>query len=229
MIKNVFSKKYINNYKKKLNYIGPDNKIQLENFLLSRLFISIILLVVFLIIPKYGIYLAIIFVPLFYFLYTDILINKKIRVRNNKLYEEAIIFFDMLYLAIKQTNDLKISLDIVTNKLGNSLSIEFKNILGDNKYNNDLNEVFKRVIDSLPNYDVRNALVDLKESDDYLLTLDEIIQKLQAKHELVTRNNYSYKPIVITFVALIFIISICYLLFNANDIVNYFNNLFGKN
>ena len=29
MIKNVFSQKYINNYKKKIKYIGPDNKIKL--------------------------------------------------------------------------------------------------------------------------------------------------------------------------------------------------------
>ena len=228
MIKNIFSQRYINNYKQKLKYIGPNNKIKLENFLLSRLFISIILLVIFLIIPKYGIYIALVCVPLFYFIYTNILIDNKIKIRNERLYEEAIIFFDMLYLAIKQTNDLKISLDIVTNKLGNSLSIEFKNIMGNNKYNNDLNEVFKRVIDSIPNYDVRNALVDLKESDDYLKTLDEIITSLQNKNITVVKNNYSYKPIIITFIALIFIIIICYLLFNANDIITYFDKLFTK-
>ena len=228
MIKNVFSQKYINNYKQKLKYIGPNNKIKLENFLLSRLFISIILLVLFLIIPKYGIYIAIVCVPLFYFLYTSILIDNKIKIRNEKLYDETIIFFDMLYLAISQTNDLKISLDIVTNKLGNSIALEFKNILGDNKYNNDLDEVFKRVIESIPNYDVRNALVDLKESDDYLKSLDIIIKTLQDKNITVTKNNYSYKPIIITFVALVFIIVICYLIFNANDIITYFDKLFTK-
>ena len=228
MIKNVFSRKYIKNYKQKLKYIGPNNKIILENFLLSRLFISIILLVVLLIIPKYGIYLAIIFVPLFYFLYTYLLIDNKIKMRNENLYDEAIIFLDMLYLAIKQTNDLKISLDIVTNKLGNSLSIEFKNILGDNKYNNDLNEVFKRVIDNIPNYDVRNALVDIKESEDYLKTLDEVIKNLQNKNISIVKNKYTYRPIIISFISLIFIFIICYLIFNANDIINYFNSLFTK-
>lgn len=226
MIKNVFSQKYINNYKKKIKYIGPDNKIKLESFLLSRLFISIILLVVCLLIPKIGIFIAIVCVPLFYFLYTSILIDNRISIRNEKLYDEAIIFFDMLYLAIKQTNDLKISLDIVTNKLGNSLSLEFKKLLENNKYNNDLNEVFKRVIDSIPNYDVRNALVDLKESDDYIKTLDEVIKRLQNKNVVINKNKYSYKPIVVSFVAVLFILIICYLLFNANGIIDYFNNLF---
>ena len=182
MIKNIFSRKYINNYLQKLKYIGPTNKITLESFLLSRLFITLVLLVICLLIPKIGIILAIVIVPLFYYLYTNILIDNKIRIRNNKLYDEAIIFFDMLYLAIKQTNDLKISLDIVTNKLGNSLSLEFKNIIGDNKYNNDLNEVFKKVIETIPNYDVRNALVDLKESNNYLSTLEDIIKRLQDKN-----------------------------------------------
>ena len=228
MIKNIFSRKYINNYKQKLKYIGPKNKIKLENFLLSRLFISIILLIVCLLIPKYGIYIAIVCVPVFYFSYTNILIDSKINYRNEILYDEAITFFDMLYLAIKQTNDLKISLDIVTNKLGNSLSLEFKNVLGNNKYNNDINEVFKRVIDSIPNYDVRNALVDLKESDNYLKTLDELIKRLQDKNILISKNKSIYKPIIISFISLIFIFIICYLLLNANDIVSYFNSLFNK-
>ena len=228
MIKNIFSRKYINNYKQKLKYIGPNNKIKLENFLLSRLFISIILFVVCLLIPKYGIIISIICVPLFYYIYTHILINSKIKIRNDKLYDEAIIFFDMLYLAIKQTNDLKISLDIVTNKLGNSLAIEFKNILGDNKYNNDLNEVFKRVINNIPNYDVRNAIVDLKESNDYLTTIDKILNRLQTKNITLNKNKLVYKPIIISVISIIFIIIICYLLYNANDIVSYYNSLFTK-
>ena len=228
MIKNIFSHKYINKYKQKLIYIGPKNKIKLENFLLSRLFISIILLAICLIIPKYGLYIAIVCVPIFYFSYTNILIDSKIRYRNEILYNEAIVFFEMLYLCIKQTNDLKTSLDMVTNKLGNSLSLEFKKILENNKYNNDLNEVFKRVIDSIPNYDVRNALVDLKESEDYLTTIDEIIKQLQDKSLLITKNKSIYKPIVISFMSLIFIFIICYLLFNANDIVSYFDSLFTK-
>lgn len=226
MIKNIFSRKYINNYKQKLKYIGPNNKMTLENFLISRLFLTIILLVICLLIPKYGIILAIVLVPLFYFLYTNILIDNKIRIRNDKLYEEAIIFFDMLYLAIKQNNDLKNSLEIVTNKLGNSLSLEFKNILGNNKYNNDLNEVFKRVIETIPNYDVRNALVDLKESNNYLKTIDEILDRLQDKNIVLVKQKYLFKPIILTFIALVFIIVICYLLFNINDILNNFNNLF---
>lgn len=228
MIKSIFSHNYINKYKQKLRYIGPKNKIKLENFLLSRLFISIMLLVICLIIPKYGIYIAIICVPIFYLSYTIILIDNKIKYRNEILYDEALIFFEMLYLAIKQTNDLKIALEIVTSKLGNSLALEFKNILGNNKYNNDLNEVFKRVIDSIPNYDVRNALVDLKESDNYLTTLDDIINKLQDKNILITKNKSIYKPIIISFLSLIFIFIICYLLFNSTDIINYFNTLFTK-
>ena len=228
MIKNIFSKEYINNYNKKLKYIGPNNKIKLENFLLSRLFISFILVIICLLIPKYGIFIAIVVVPLFYFLYTNILIDNKIKIRSEKLNDEAILFFDMLYLALKQTNDLKLSLDIVTNKVGNSLAIEFKNILGNNKYNNDLNEVFKRVIDNIPNYDVRNALIDLEQSSNYCNTLDEIIDRLQNKNVVITHQKNIYKPIVITLISIIFILIICTLLFNANDIINYFNNLFKK-
>ena len=223
MIKNIFSKKYIKKYEKKLKYIGPNNKMKLDHFLLSRLFLSIILLIVCILIPKYGIILGFVVVPLFYFLYTIILVDNKISKRSDKLYEEALVFFNMLKLAYIQTNDLKISLDIVTNKLGNSISLEFKKLLANNKYNNDLNEVLKMVIDTIPNYDVRNQFVDLKENNNYLETIDNIINNLRIKNASVIKQKYQYKPVVLSFVSIIFIFVICYLILNSYNIINYFS------
>ena len=223
MINNIFSKKYIKKYSKKIKYLGPSNKIVLDYFLLSRLIITFALLVACILIPKYGILIAIVVVPLFYWIYTNLLINDKIQKRIDVLYEEGLVFFDMLQLALIKNNDLKLSLDIVTNKLGNSLALEFKNVLGNNKYNNDIKEVFSIVIDTIPNYDVRNALVDLKESDDYIKSLDYIVKNLREKNLALNKRKYQFKPILVSFVAIIFISIICLILFNINNIIQFFN------
>ncbi|MBR1416634.1 MAG: hypothetical protein IJ572_02325 [Bacilli bacterium] len=225
-IKKIFSKKYITKYEEKIKYLGPNNKISLENFLLTRLFLSIVLLIICLIIPKYGLILAIIVAISFYYLYTSILIDNKIRIRNDKLYDEAILFFNMLKLSYDKTKDIKTSLEIVSNKLGNSISITFRKVLKNNRYNNDLKEVFSKVIETIPNKDVKNALVDLKECNNYYDCLERITENLKDKNVVILKSKYQFKPIILVFVSLVFISIICILLFNIYDIINYLNSLF---
>ena len=225
-VRNIFSKKYIKKYEQKIKYLGSNNKLNLDSFLLSRLIIEIVLAILCLLIPRFGLLIALIVFLVFHYSYTSILVNSKIRRRINNLYDETIMFYHMLYLSLKETKDLKISLEIICAKLGNSLTKEFKIILGNNKYNNDLKEVFTKVIETIPNVDVKNSLVDIKESDNYLRTIEENIRILQNKNVILIKDRYKYKPIYLTVLAIIFISIISILLFNVYDILDFFNKLF---
>ena len=225
-VRNIFSKKYIKKFEQKIKYLGCDNKLDLNSFLLSRLFIEIIVGILCLLIPRYGLLIALIVVILFHYLYTIILIDNKIKIRIDKLYDETIMFYNMLYLSLKDTKDLKISLDIICSKLGNSLTREFKVILGNNKYNNDLKEVFTKVIETIPNVDVKNSLVDIKESDNYLRTIEDNIKILQNKNVVLIKDRYKYKPIYLVIIATFLVILISLLMLNAYNILDFFNNLF---
>ena len=153
ILKNVFSKKYINKYKRKVSYLGPLSKLKVETFLVTRLLVAITLFILSLLVPKYGLVIAIASSLIFYYLYTLVLLDNKIKIRSDRLYDEAILMFSMLRLSYNTTKDLKNSLDIVSNKIGNSLALTFRNYLGNNKYNNDLNYVFTSVINTIPNID----------------------------------------------------------------------------
>jgi len=225
-VRNIFSKKYIRKYERKIKYLGSKNKINLNTFLLSRLIIEIILSIICLLIPRFGLLIALIVVISFHYIYTYILIDNKILIRTDKLYDETIMFYNMLSLSLKDTNDLKISLEIICSKLGNSLTREFKKLLANNKYNNDLKEVFTKVIDTIPNIDVKNTLVDIKESDNYLKTIDESIKILQDKNVILVKDRYKYKPIYLTIISSFFISLISMLLINFYNILAFFNNLF---
>jgi hypothetical protein len=225
ILKNIFSKKYINKYNKKISYLGPSNKLKLEYFLVTRLLISIFLFIVCLLVPKYGLLLALIISISFYYLYTLILIDNKIKIRSDKLYDEAILLFNMLKLSYNTTKDLKNSLDIVSNKIGNSLALSFRNAIGNHKYNNDLNEIFKAVIDTIPNIDVRKSLLDLKESNYNINTIDNILNELKDKNLIIVKQSNQLKPIGIIVIGVIFLSIIFALLFNINEIVDYLSNL----
>ena len=224
-LKNVFSSKYIDKYRKKIKYLGPYSNIKLDSFLLSRLIIEITLFIICILIPKYGILIVIIAILVFHALYTYILIDNKIKIRNNLLYDEAIDFYNMLKLSIKQTHDLKTSLDIVANKLNNSFSLEFKKVLKNNRYNNDINEVFNKVIETIDNNDVRTTLIDLKENNDKEKILDKIIKSLQEKNIVETKQRYQIKPFLLIFISMILISIIIILLFNIYDVIDYLKQL----
>ena len=225
ILKNIFSKKYIDKYKRKLSYLGPYNKLKLEYFLFTRLLISIVLFMICLLVPKYGLLLAIVISISFYYIYSLFLLDNKIKIRSDKLYDEAILMFSMLRLSYNNTRDLKKSLDIVSNKIGNSLAMSFRNALGNNKYNNDLNYVFKVVIDTIPNLDVRKSLIDLKESNFNINSIDNIIDELKDKNLILVRQNNQFKPFILIIVGILFLSVIFLLLFNINEIVTYFSNL----
>ena len=225
-VNNLFSKKYIKSYETKIKHIGPNNKMNASMFLLTRILITIILLVGLLLIPNYGLLLAVIICPLFYILYTKTLLDFKIEKRKKELYSESIIFYEMLKLSYNKTKDLKVSLDIVSIKLGNSLSIEFQKVLKNNRYNNDLKEVLTKVIETIPNDDVKKGLIDLKEGSDYNKIMDNNIRLLQEKNAAIIKSDYQFKPIILVFGCIVILTIICILLFNLNNLLDYFTNLF---
>ena len=225
ILKNIFSKKYINKYNKKLSYLGLNNKLNLVNFLVSRLILTIVLFVLCLFIPKYGLLIALLVSIMFYYLYTLLLIDNKINKRSDKLYDEALLLFSMLKLSLNTTKDIKVSLETVVNKIGNSLALEFRRMLENNKYNNDINYVFNKVIDTIPNNDVRKSLIDLKESNYDVTSIDNIINELKDKHLILIRQSNQYKPLLILFIGLLFLIVIVLMILNINEIISYFNTL----
>lgn len=217
----IFSRIKIDNYKKKIKLLGKKNKITVNNFLLSRLFIEIILFLICLLIPKYGIIISIISVIIFHYLYTYLMLDSNINIRSKELFDEALIFFQMLKLSISTTKDLRKSLEIVSNRIDNSLAYDFREALSKYLYVNDMDLIFKDVIGSNPNQNVKTALLDLEQTNNYTLTLDKIIDELQQQNSILVKQKYQSLPIVLSVLSLVYIIAIVTLLIKIPDILTY--------
>lgn len=203
----IFRKETIEKYRHKIESLGPHNKLTTTNFLLSRLFMEILLILIFLLIPKYGLLLGIMVCIIFHFLYGYILIDNNINIRNNLLYDEALIFFRMLKLSLLSTNDLRKSLEIVASKnKTNSFALEFDHLLKKNNYN-DLSLVFKDMQYKISNQDINIALLDLSKTNDYDHTLEAIIHNLQEKNNILIKQKYAKLPYILSVVSLAFIIT----------------------
>ena len=202
----IFKKSTIEKYDKKIKSLGSYSKISVTNFLVSRLFIEIILFIALLLIPKYGLLIAIIVTLIFHFLYEYLLIDESIKYRDNYIYDEALIFFTKLKLSIIKTNDLKKSLEVLL-KNDNSLFVkDLRKSFNKNKYNNDLSLIFNDMLKRINNQDIIVSLIDLKETNNYLPTIDKIINELEEKDILLSREKYKKIPFTLSIVSISFIV-----------------------
>ena len=202
----IFKKSTIEKYDKKIKSLGSYSKISVTNFLVSRLFIEIILFISLLLIPKYGLLIAIIVTLIFHFLYEYLLIDESIKYRDNYIYDEALIFFTKLKLSIIKTNDLKKSLEVLL-KNDNSLFVkDLRKSFNKNKYNNDLSLIFNDMLKRINNQDIIVSLIDLKETNNYLPTIDKIINELEEKDILLSREKYKKIPFTLSIVSISFIV-----------------------
>ena len=88
IVKNIFRNSTITYYEKRISALGPSSKLTVANFLLSRLFIELILFIALLFIPKFGIIIAFISVLLFHNLYPYFLIDSNVSIRSSELYDD---------------------------------------------------------------------------------------------------------------------------------------------
>lgn len=220
IVKNLFRRDTITYYQKRIAMLGCESKLTVANFLLSRLFVELLLFIALLFIPKFGILISFIVVIIFHYLYSYFLIDSNISVRCSELYEEALIYFQMLKLSLKSTYDLRKSLEIVSSKLNNCFSKDFQKSLQKNKYNNNLISVFKDMENKTPNQDVIVSLIDLSESSNCDTTLTNIINNLQHKKNQLVKRHYSQLPFKLTIIGLTFIVSFIVLIVYMESILN---------
>ena len=201
----IFTKKTISKYEKKIKSLGSFTKLSVTNFLISRLFIEIIIFIVLLLIPRYGLLFAIITTIIFHYLYEYILIDEKIKNRDNYIFDDGLIFFEKLKLSYLKTKDIKEALELIIDD-DNSFCKDLKTSLNKNKYNNDISLIFRDMQRNINNEDIKVCLIDLSETNDYINTLDNIINDLQEKDILLTKEKYSKLPMSLSIVSIIFIL-----------------------
>ena len=101
VVTRIYPESVIKKYQSKINTLGSSTIIDVYTFILSRLLLEIILFILLVLIPKYGLIISTITVIFIHFLYEDILITSKIMNREERLDKDALEFFNLLSLGLK--------------------------------------------------------------------------------------------------------------------------------
>ena len=194
VVTRIYPESVIKKYQSKINTLGSSTIIDVYTFLLSRLLLEIILFILLVLIPKYGLIISTITVIFIHFLYEDILITSKIMNREERIDKDALEFFNIISLGLKSNASIY-NVFLTTSKVcNNTLSKEF--LEGLKKDNMEV--CYTYVYNHIPNQDLKTYLEEMKLTKDKE-TLSKVVanlnQVLSAKKDTKEQNFLNKLPL----------------------------------
>lgn len=194
VVTRIYPESVIKKYQSKINTLGSSTIIDVYTFLLSRLLLEIILFILLVLIPKYGLIISTITVIFIHFLYEDILITSKIMNREERLDKDALEFFNLLSLGLKSNASIY-NVFLTTSKVcNNTLSKEF--LEGLKKDNMEM--CYTYVYNHIPNQDLKTYLEEMKltkDKEDLSKVVANLNQVLSAKKDTKEQNFLNKLPL----------------------------------
>lgn len=194
VVTRIYPESVIKKYQSKINTLGSSTIIDVYTFLLSRLLLEIILFILLVLIPKYGLIISTITVIFIHFLYEDILITSKIMNREERLDKDALEFFNLLSLGLKSNASIY-NVFLTTSKVcNNTLSKEF--LEGLKKDNMEV--CYTYVYNHIPNQDLKTYLEEMKltkDKEDLSKVVTNLNQVLRAKKDTKEQNFLNKLPL----------------------------------
>lgn len=194
VVTRIYPESVIKKYQSKINTLGSSSIIDVYTFLLSRLLLEIILFILLVLIPKYGLIISTITVIFIHFLYEDILITSKIMNREERLDKDALEFFNLLSLGLKSNASIY-NVFLTTSKVcNNTLSKEF--LEGLKKDNMEV--CYTYVYNHIPNQDLKTYLEEMKltkDKEELSKVVANLNQVLSAKKDTKEQNFLNKLPL----------------------------------
>ncbi len=194
VVTRIYPESVIKKYQSKINTLGSSTIIDVYTFLLSRLLLEIILFILLVLIPKYGLIISTITVIFIHFLYEDILITSKIMNREERLDKDALEFFNLISLGLKSNASIY-NVFLTTSKVcNNTLSKEF--LEGLKKDNMEV--CYTYVYNHIPNQDLKTYLEEMKltkDKEDLSKVVTNLNQVLSAKKDTKEQNFLNKLPL----------------------------------
>mgnify|MGYP003247558087 FL=1 len=214
VVTRIYPESVIKKYQSKINTLGSSTIIDVYTFLLSRLLLEIILFILLVLIPKYGLIISTITVIFIHFLYEDILITSKIMNREERLDKDALEFFNLLSLGLKSNASIY-NVFLATSKVcNNTLSKEF--LEGLKKDNMEV--CYTYVYNHIPNQDLKTYLEEMKltkDKEDLSKVVTNLNQVLSAKKDTKEQNFLNKLPLKAITSTIIYLVLVLLLLLLA--------------
>ena len=224
-VRRIYSNRYVNKMVNRVKLLGIHDKTDVYNLIIFRLFSSFIVFIIIIFTNRYGYILAPIITLFYYYLFSKIILDDKIKKRTITLENEAMHFFEVLTLSLETGRNLVEAIDVTTSNVSGSLSDEFKETVREVSFGKSLNEALNDMQKRIPSDTINNIILSLTESNLYgnsiIENLYNQIDFLREKRKMEVKGRISKVPILISVISVLFFIPLLLLLIVGPIILGY--------
>ena len=204
----VYKKRMFYKIRRKIQFLGL--KVNPDIFISFRLLFCLILFILLFITLENGyIYVPLITIIIYYFIeyfFLDCFIKR----RALKIEEDALMFFPLLLMSLKNSNNIKRAISLTVDLADNVISKEFKRVLNDVNIGKSLDEALMLMLERCPSESVRNILISIIEANRLGNNVSESIT-LQLNYLRENRNNKiikQYKVVPLKVMSLFIVVTL---------------------
>lgn len=221
MSNHLYQKKTIERVTKKLKILN--SKYSTIFILNTRLFISLITLLLVVIFFDIGIVLGPLIAIIIYYLFEYLFLDLKIIKRIKKLNQESLIFFELLLISIKKDNLLQ-AINNVANIVNIEISFHFKKVLNEVSIGKSLSSSLDTLKSHIPSKEIKFLIASLQNTNMTILEkeLEEQIKVLREKNALYNEYKARLIPIKGTMLTILFVIVFVLIVIYQLSILNMF-------
>lgn len=229
----IYGINYFKKLNKKIRCLGIDNKMSAGKFIEIRLFTSIFLSVLPVIIHFFNrnlckLWYIEMFIVFFisYYLIKYILIDLKLKNRKRKLESEAYYFFEVLTLSLESGRNLEEAINITCMYIDNDLSKEFKQMLFHIKLGKSLKESLDDLRKRIPSKDINSIILNISEASSFGTNITKSMKNeldyLEKKQLLKIKEEINKIPNKVSIISVLFIVPLLFILILSPLIIKYF-------
>lgn len=210
---------------KDLNCLGHDTKYTVSTFVRDRLLVTLLVTVLIVILTDLGYILAPFVAVGTYYLFYYLNITKKIEIRNKRLENEAIFFFEILSLTLESGNNLEGALRVTCDNVDSEISDEFKKTLFEMQFGKSLIEALSDMRQRISSNDINNTILNIIQTSQFgnsiLNVLYNEIDFLRTKQILAVKSQINKIPNKASIISVIFVVPLILVLISGPYLIEF--------
>lgn len=212
----IYTKKEIQKISNKINMFGVSKKMNVESFMNTRLFTSLIVFVFTFLFVDYSAILSPIITVIWYFLFNYFLLDRPLKKREKKLDSEAYYYFEVLTLALESGRNLENAIKMACQYIDSEISDEFKETLKQVNFGKSLAESLSLMNQRIPSLTIRNIILNIEQSNMFgnsiIDTMYNQLDFLKEKQVNDIKSEINKIPNKISIVSVLFFIPLIILI-----------------
>ncbi len=220
-----YRKKKVDDIDRKIMLLGVHSRLKTFSFLNIQTIGTVIVFVLGLFVRPFGYIIA----PLFAFLYYQgvyyFLIDSKIKLRQKKLEEEALSFFEILTLSLETGRNLQEAFSVTIESSNGVIVDEFREVLREVQYGKSLTEAMRDMTRFIPSDTINNIINSLTDANIYggsiIDSLYTQLDYLREKRKDLVKEEISKVPIKISIISVFFFIPLILLIILGPLLLSY--------